>query len=156
MREIQPRLIMDRYVQMCRSAGVDLFAYVDDHNGTFPPDLAAFASAVHESRRASDYTQPDWKSFYYVSGLWTNDPPQMPHIICVSKNDYAPGGVIGFMDGSVAQVSSAAIQRLIGEPWEIRTNDTEWGDHQPLDEKTKENLKKRIKVLPPIGDGLAH
>jgi hypothetical protein len=48
--KVQPVLFMDDRAQMYRSAGVDIWEYVDDHDGAFPTDLTVLAKAPHVPR----------------------------------------------------------------------------------------------------------
>jgi len=138
--------MMDRQ-QMYRSAVVDFWEYVNDHNGAFPTDLTVFANApIVAHSPGSEYTQPDWKSFYYVSGLKTNDPPQMPLMIYVSEDRRVKKGMVGFLGGWSMWYPPETVERLIREPWETELV----ADGKPIDEQLKAELKQRVKVLPPI------
>lgn len=150
-----PERFMSKRIEMCRSARLDFSIYEDDHNDTFPADLTVFANEPPTNYSGSEYTQPDWKSFYYVSGLWTNDPPEMPRIIYVSENPRAPGGAVLFLDGTTGWVPLDYLQKWIREPWEIESRNAK-GIPQPLNGQTKEALRKRVKVLPPINDAGTH
>ncbi len=143
--KVQPHLIMMNRAQMFRSAGADFWKYVHDHDGAFPTDLTVFATApIVEQPHGSEYTRPDWKSFYYVSGLTTNDPPGMPLLIYVSEDHRVRKGMVGFVGGGSMWYPSETIQRLIRAPWEVE------GYGEPIDEQTRAKLKQRIRVLPPI------
>jgi uncharacterized membrane protein len=97
---IKPQLIMMNQMQMYRSAHVDFWQYADDQNGAFPTDLTVFANApIVEQPPGSEYTRPDWKSFYYVAGLTTNDTPQMPLVIYVPEDRRVKQGMVGFLGG---------------------------------------------------------
>jgi hypothetical protein len=143
--KVQPQLIMMNRTSMYRSANLDVWMYVDDHGGTFPSDLTVFANApIVEHSPGSEYTPPDWRSFYYVSGLKTNDPGQMPLLIYVSDDRRVKKGMVGFLGGGAMWYPPETIQRLIREPWEVEG----WG--RPIDEQMKAELRQRVRVLPPI------
>jgi hypothetical protein len=143
--KVQPQLIMSERSQMYRSAYLDLWGYMHDRGGTYPTDLTVFASApTVERTTGSEYTRPDWKSFYYVSGLKTNDPPAMPLMIYVPEDHRVKKGMVGFLGGGATWYPLETIQRLIREPWESE------GFGQPIDEQTRTELRQRVEVLPPI------
>ena len=146
VERVQPMSIMENRAEMYRSAYLShLWYYPEDHGGAFPTDLTAFANApIVAQPPGSEYTRPDWKSFYYVSGLTTNDPPGMPLMIYASDDRRVKMGMVGFLGGGSKWYPPETIQRLIHEPWEVEG----WG--KPIDEQTKAQLRQRIRVLPPI------
>lgn len=146
VESVQPKFIMINRVEMYRSAYLDFWQYEQEHGGAYPTDLTVFANApiVVQPSGGSEYTRPDWKSFYYVSGLTTNDPPGMPLMIYVPEDRRVKKGMIGFLGGGSMWYLPETIQRAIREPWEVE------GYGKPIDEQTKAQLRQRVRVLPPI------
>ena len=146
--KVQPIIFMQDRMEMWRSMYVGYFwNYPNEHGGEYPKDLTEFANAPPPAQSSgSEYRQPDWKSFYYVSGLTRNDPIEMPLIIYIPENKRITNGMVGFVAGHGMLLPLDTAQRLIREPWGVTR------DGKPLDEQTKKVLKKRIKVLPPIRD----
>ena len=87
--------------------------------GLYPPDLSFIAERDNLKWNATRSFN-HWNGFYYVSGLKTNDPPEMAIIIKQVEN--VLGNVIGFrilrIDGSNGEISNQN-KWLIHEPWRL-------------------------------------
>lgn len=134
-------------VNAVRELRAALRCYAMIHNGALPPDLPALIKDA--KKQGSTYEGfNEWNAFYFVGGLSTNDPPNMP----VAISDPATAGIQGMvllLNGEIVffkDISSEAMRSTINEPWgRVRSNFK--------DVREFETFKQRLTIWPPASVG---
>jgi len=100
--------------------GSDLRPYVDEF-GNYPKSLNILAQELVAENRLMNFR--GWNGLYYVSGLSTNDPPNMPLIIKSHKKYRTRGADDIFTVGgdieNVSDYTESEWNLLLTQPWEL-------------------------------------